>query len=101
MISGAMLIRHPDGAAHTRIHAAKIDCQAAVRLSEDNEERQSALCMMSAHEGKGITGTMPFVGGIDIEKKEEGQIYGCRMATRDPARCRQVRHLFCLSRLQI
>jgi hypothetical protein len=106
MINGTMFIRHPDGAAHTRIHAAKIDCQATVRLSENSEEHQSALCMMSANEGKdiaygemrcvgkkdeckggftfswgrgafkGITGTTPFVGGINIEKTEEGRIYG-------------------------
>ncbi|WHZ15295.1 MAG: hypothetical protein OJF52_002137 [Nitrospira sp.] len=105
-INGTMFIRHPDGAAHTRIHAAKIDCQAIVRLSGNEEERQSALCMMTAHEGKdiaygemrcvgkkdeckgeftfswgrgafkGVTGTTPFVGGINIEQKEEGRIYG-------------------------
>lgn len=105
-ITGTMFIRHPEGAAHTRIHAAKIDCQAIVRLSGNEEERQAALCIMSAHEGKdiaygemrcvgkkddckgeftfswgsggftGITGTTPFVGGINIEQKEEGRIYG-------------------------
>jgi hypothetical protein len=106
LITGTMFIRHPEGAGHARIHAAKIDCQTIVRLSEDKEERQSALCVMTAHEGKdvaygemrcvgkkddcrgeftffwgsgafkGITGTTPFVGGINIERKQEGRIYG-------------------------
>jgi len=105
-ITGTMFIRHPEGAGHSQIHAAKIDCQAVVRITDNKEERQAALCMMTAHEGKdvaygemrctgkkddcrgefsflwgsgafkGITGTTPFVGGINIERKEEGRIYG-------------------------
>lgn len=105
-ITGTMFIRHPEGAGHSRIHAAKIDCQAVVLINDDKEERQNALCVMTAHEGKdvaygevrcvgkkddcrgefafswgsgafkGITGTTPFVGGINIERKEEGRIYG-------------------------
>ncbi len=105
-ITGTMFIRHPEGSGHARIHAAKIDCQTVVRFTENKEERQSALCVMTAHEGKdiaygemrcvgkkddcrgeftfswgngafkGITGTTPFVGGINIERKEEGRIYG-------------------------
>jgi hypothetical protein len=105
-INGTMFIRHPEGSGHSVIHAAKIDCQAIVRLSDGKEERQSALCLMSAHEGrdvaygemrcvgqkddckgefrffwgsgglKGISGTTPFIGGINIERKEEGRIYG-------------------------
>ena len=105
-ITGTMFIRHPEGSGHARIHAAKIDCQTVVRITENKEERQSALCVMTAHEGKdiaygemrcvgkkddcrgeftfswgsggfkGITGTTPFVGGINIERKEEGRIYG-------------------------
>ncbi len=105
-ITGTMFIRHPEGGGHSRIHAAKVDCQAVVLISDDKEERQSALCMMTAHEGKdvaygemrcvgkkddcrgeftfswgsgafkGITGTTPFVGGINIERKEQGRIYG-------------------------
>lgn len=105
-ITGTMFIRHPEGGGHSRIHAAKIDCQTVVHITENTEERQSALCMMTAHEGKdvaygemrctgkkddcrgeftfswgsgafkGITGTTPFVGGINIERKDEGRIYG-------------------------
>ena len=105
-INGTMFIRHPEGSGHALIHAAKIDCQAVVFLSESKEERQSALCIMTTHEGKdvaygemrcvgkkddckgeftfswgsggfkGITGSTPFVGGINIEQKKEGRIYG-------------------------
>lgn len=105
-VTGTMFIRHPQGGGYSRIHAAKIDCQTVAFINEDKEERQAALCMMTAHEGKdiaygemrcigkkddcrgeftfswgsgafkGITGTTPFVGGINIERKKEGRIYG-------------------------
>ena len=105
-MTGTMFIRHPEGSGHALIHAAKIDCQAIIRFSEDREETQTALCIMTAHEGKdvahaelrctgkkdeckgqftftwgsggfkGITGSTPFVGGINIEQKKDGRIYG-------------------------
>ena len=104
-IIGTMFIRHRQESGRALIHAAKIQCQTVVRISGDKEE-QAALCIMTAHEGKdiaygemrcigpkddckgeyaftwgngafkGITGTTPFVGGINIERKEEGRIYG-------------------------
>jgi len=105
-MTGTMFIRHPEGAGHALIHAAKIDCQAIIRFSENKEEHQTALCIMTAHDGKdiahgevrcagkkddcrgeftftwgsggfkGITGATPFVGGINIEQRQEGRIYG-------------------------
>lgn len=104
-ITGTMFIRHRQESGRALIHAAKIQCQTVARISE-NKEEQTALCLMTAHEGKdiaygemrcigkkddcqgtytftwgsgafkGITGTTPFVGGINIERKEEGRIYG-------------------------
>jgi hypothetical protein len=104
-ITGTMFIRHTQGSGRALIHAAKIQCQTVARISE-NKEEQNALCLMTAHEGKdiayaemqcvgkkddcqgkytftwgtgafkGITGTTSFVGGINIERKEEGRIYG-------------------------
>jgi hypothetical protein len=104
-ITGTMFIRHPQGSGRALIHAAKLQCQTVARISE-NKEEQSALCLMTAHEGKdiaygemrcvgkkddcqgkytftwgtgafkGITGTTPFVGGVNIEQREEGRIYG-------------------------
>jgi hypothetical protein len=106
-ITGTMFIRHPEGkSGHTAIHAAKIQCQTVIHLSQTHKEQHTALCVMTAHEGKdtaygemrctgkkddcrgeftftygrggfkGITGTTPFVGGINIEQKSEGRIYG-------------------------
>jgi hypothetical protein len=105
-VTGTMFIRHPEGTDHAVIHAAKIECQTVIRLSEKKEEQHTALCVMTAHEGKdvaygelrctgkkddckgeftftygkgafkGISGKTPFVGGINIERKGEGLIYG-------------------------
>jgi hypothetical protein len=105
-ITGTMFIRHPEESARALIHAAKIECQTVARISENKEEQHTALCVMTAHEGKdvaygemrcagkkdeckgeyiftygsggfkGITGKTPFVGGINIEHKAEGRIYG-------------------------
>lgn len=106
-ISGTLFVKHlPESSAPAQIHAAKLDCQAIFRISENEEEKHTALCIMVAHEGKdlaygeircvgkkdeckgeftfvwgrggfkGITGTTPFVGGIIIENQEEGRIYG-------------------------
>jgi hypothetical protein len=104
-IIGTMFIRHGQELGRALIHAAKIQCQTVARISE-NKEEQSALCLMTAHEGKdiaygemrcvgkkddcqgtytftwgsgglkGITGTTPFIGGINIERKEDSRIYG-------------------------
>ncbi|HJU04763.1 MAG TPA: hypothetical protein VJ692_06375 [Nitrospiraceae bacterium] len=106
MITGTMFIRHPQESARALIHAAKIECQTVIRFSENKEEQHSALCVMTAHEGKdvayaelrctgkkdeckgeftfnygsggfkGISGKTPFVGGINIEQRAEGRIYG-------------------------
>jgi hypothetical protein len=106
-ITGNILVKHfPEGSAPAEIHAGKIDCQAIFRISENNEERHTALCIVRVHEGKdlaygemrcagkkneckgeftfvwggggfkGITGTTPYVGGIFIEDQKEGRIYG-------------------------
>ena len=106
-ITGALLVKHlPDGSAPAQIHAGKLDCQAIFRISENEEEQHTSLCMMRAHEGKdlaygemrcvgkknactgeftfvwgsggfkGITGTTPYVGGIIIENQKEGLING-------------------------
>lgn len=106
-ITGTLLVKHlPDGSAPAQIHAGKLDCQAIFRISENAEERHTALCIMRAHEGKdlaygemrcvgkksectgeftfvwgsggfkGITGTTPYVGGIIIENQKEGLING-------------------------
>jgi hypothetical protein len=88
------------------IHAAKIECQTVILLSRTKQEEHAALCVMTAHEGKdvaygelrcagkkddckgeftftygkgafkGISGKTPFVGGINIEQKQAGRIYG-------------------------
>ncbi|MGH7230118.1 MAG: hypothetical protein ACREJU_02005 [Nitrospiraceae bacterium] len=105
-ITGTMFIRHDEGSARALIHAAKIECYTVARIDEIKEEQQSALCIMTAHEGKDvayaemrcagrkdecqgeytftygsggfkdITGKTPFVGGINIEQRKEGRIYG-------------------------
>ena len=106
-ITGTLLVKHlPEGSAPAQIHAGKIACQAIVHISEDNMQRQTALCIIRAHKDKdlaygemhcvgkkdeckgeftfvcgrggfrGITGTTPYVGGIIIENQKEGQIYG-------------------------
>ena len=106
-ITGTLLVKHlPEGSAPAQIHAGELNCQAIFRISENNEERHAALCIMRVHEGKdlaygemrcagkkdackgeftwvwgkgglkGITGTTPYDGGIYIEQGKEGQIYG-------------------------
>ena len=105
-VTGTMFIRHPEGTAHAMIHAAKIECQTVILLSRTKQEEHAALCVMTAHEGKdvaygelrcagkkddckgeftftygkgafkGISGKTPFVGGINIEQKQAGRIYG-------------------------
>jgi hypothetical protein len=106
-ITGTLFVKHlSEGSAPAQIHAGKIDCQAIFRISETEEERHNALCVIRTHEGKdfaygemqcvgkkdeckgeftfvwgrggfkGITGTTPYVGGIIIEDQKEGMIYG-------------------------
>jgi hypothetical protein len=106
-ITGIILVKHlPEGTAPAEIHAGKLDCQAIFRISENNEERHTALCIVKVHEGKdlaygeircagkkdeckgeftfvwgtggfkGITGKTPYVGGIFVEDQKEGRIYG-------------------------
>jgi hypothetical protein len=106
-ITGTLLVKHlPEGSVPAQIHAGKLDCQAIFRISENDEERHGALCVIRTHEGrdlaygemrcvgkkeeckgeftfiwgmggfKGITGTTPYVGGIIIEDQKEGLIYG-------------------------
>ena len=106
-INGTLLVKHlPEGSVPAQIHAGKIECQAIFRISENNEERHNALCIVRTHEGKdlaygemrcigkkdeckgeftgvwgrggfkGITGMTPYVGGIFIEDQKEGRIYG-------------------------
>jgi hypothetical protein len=106
-ITGTLLVKHlPEGSAPAQIHAGKLDCQAIFRISENEEERHTALCVIRTHEGKdlaygemrcmgkkeeckgeftfvwgrggftGIGGTTPYVGGIIIEDQKEGLIYG-------------------------
>ena len=106
-MTGILLVKHlPEGAAPAQVHATQLDCQAIFRISENEEERHTALCIMRAHDGKdlaygemrcagkkdeckgeftfvwgrggfrGITGTTPYVGAIIIENQKEGQIYG-------------------------
>ncbi|MGH7183700.1 MAG: hypothetical protein ACREJN_17225 [Nitrospiraceae bacterium] len=106
-ITGTLFVKHlPEGSAPAQIHATKLDCQAIFRISENGEERHSALCTIKAHGDKdfaygeircvgkkdeckgeftfvwgrggfkGITGTTPYVGGIHIEEQKEGRIYG-------------------------
>jgi len=107
MITGVILVKHPPaGSAPPQIHKSKMDCQAILHISENQEGPKTGVCIISAHEGKdlaygeircvgkkdeckgdftwvwgkggftGITGTTPYVGGIIVEKQEEGQIYG-------------------------
>ncbi len=106
-VTGTMFVKHlPEGSAPAQIHATKLGCQAIFRISENEEERHTALCIMRAHEGKdlaygeircvgkkdeckgeftfvwgrggfkGISGTTSYVGGIIIENQKEGRIYG-------------------------
>jgi hypothetical protein len=106
-ITGTLFVKHlPEGSAPAQIHKTKMDCQAILRISENEEERQTVLCIIKAHEGKdlaygeircvgkkeeckgeftfvwgsggfkGITGTTPFVGAMFIENQTEGRIYG-------------------------
>ena len=106
-ITGTIFVKHlPEGSAPAQIHAAKMDCQAILHISENEEQPKTVLCIVRAHQGKdlaygeircvgkkgeckgdmtwawgrggfkGITGTTPFVAGIYIEQKKAGRIHG-------------------------
>ena len=106
-ITGTMLVKHlPVGSAPPQIHRGKMDCQAILHISEDQEGPKTGVCIIRAHEDKdlayveircvgvkgeckgdmtwawgkggfkGITGTTPFVAGIYIEQGKAGRIHG-------------------------
>ena len=106
-ITGTMLVKHlPVGSAPAQIHAAKMDCQAILHISENEEQPKTVLCIVRAHKGKdlaygevrcvgkkgdckgeftfvwgrggfkGITGTTPVFASMYIEQQKEGRIYG-------------------------
>ena len=106
-ITGTILVKHlPEGSAPAEIHQTKLDCQAMIHISENQEVQQTALCILRAHQGKdlayveircvgtkgeckgemtwvwgrggfkGITGTTPFVATIYIEQQKAGRIHG-------------------------
>jgi hypothetical protein len=106
-ITGAILVKHlPVGSAPAQIHKGKMDCQAILHISENQEGPKTAVCIIRAHDDKdlayveircagvkgeckgemtwvwgrgglkGITGTTPFVAGIYIEKEKAGRIHG-------------------------
>jgi hypothetical protein len=106
-ITGTMLVKHlPVGSAPPKIHKGKMDCQAILHISENQEGPKTGVCIIRAHEDKdlayveircvgkkgeckgemtwawgrggfkGITGTTPFVAGIYIEQEKEGRIHG-------------------------
>src|SRR6185436_6499517 len=54
-MTGTVLVKHlPEGSAPAQIHASKLDCQTIFRISENGEERHTALCIIRAHEGKDL-----------------------------------------------
>ena len=105
-ITGIILVKRlPKGSVPTEIHADKLDCQAIFRISENNEERHTALCIVKVHEGKdlaygeircaekkdeckgrfmfvwgtggfkGITRKTRYIGWVFVEDQKEGRIY--------------------------
>jgi len=106
-ITGTLLTKHlPEGSAPAQIHKSKMDCQAILHISENQEGPKTGVCIIRAHEGKdlayveircvglkgeckgempwawgkggfkGITGTTPFGAGIFIEQGKAGRIHG-------------------------
>jgi len=106
-ITGTVLVKHlPEGSAPAQIHKGKMDCQAILHISENQEGPKTGVCIIRAHEDKdiayveircvgtkgeckgdmtwawgrggfkGITGTTPFVATIYIEQEKEGRIHG-------------------------
>jgi hypothetical protein len=77
-ITGTLLVKHlPEGSTPAQIHASKLDCQAMFRISENEEERHSALCIMRAHEDKDLAyGEMRCVGKKNECKGEFTFVWG-------------------------
>jgi len=106
-ITGNILVKHlPVGSAPPQIHKGKMDCQAILHVSENQEGPKTGVCIIRAHEDKdlayveircigkkgeckgemtwawgrggfkGVTGTTPFVAAIYIEQEKEGRIHG-------------------------
>ncbi|THJ25231.1 MAG: hypothetical protein CAF45_001635 [Nitrospira sp. CG24E] len=106
-ITGTMLVKHhPVGSAPSQIHKGKMDCQAILHISENQEGPKTGVCVIRAHEDKdlayveircvgtkgeckgemtwawgkggfkGITGTTPFAASIYIEQGKAGRIHG-------------------------
>ena len=106
-ITGTILVKHlPVGSAPAQIHKTKMDCQAILHISENQEGPKTGVCIIRAHADKdlayveircvgtkgeckgemtwvwgrggfkGITGTTPFVAGIYIEQQKAGRIHG-------------------------
>ena len=106
-ITGSILVQHlPVGSVPAQIHKGKIDCQAILHISENQEGPKTGVCIIRAHGDKdvayveircvgvkgeckgemtwawgkggfkGITGTTPFVSVIYIEKEKAGRIHG-------------------------
>ena len=102
-----MLVKHlPVGLAPPQIHKGRMDCQAILHISENQEGPKTGVCIIRVHEDKdiayveircvglkgeckgemtwawgkggfkGITGTTPFVSVIYIEKAKAGRIHG-------------------------
>jgi hypothetical protein len=106
-ITGSILVQHlPVGSAPAQMHKGKIDCQAILHISENQEGPKTGVCIIRAHGEKdvayveircvgvkgeckgemtwawgkggfkGITGTTPFVSVIYIEQDKAGRIHG-------------------------
>ena len=106
-ITGTMLVKHlPVGSAPPQVHKGKMNCQAILHISENQEGPKTGVCIIRTHEDKdfayaeirctgnkgeckgemtwawgkggfkGITGTTPFVSTIYIEQEKAGRIHG-------------------------
>jgi len=106
-ITGAILVKHlPVDSAPPQVHKGKMDCQAILHISENNEGPKTGVCLIRAHDDKdlayveircvgnkgeckgdmtwawglggfaGITGTTPFNASIIIEKEKAGRVHG-------------------------
>jgi hypothetical protein len=106
-ITGSILVKHlPEGSAPPQVHKGKMDCQAILHISENQEGPKTGVCVLRAHEDKdlayvgircvgtkgeckgemtwvwgrggfkGITGTTPFVAGIYIEQEKAERVHG-------------------------
>ena len=65
-MTGILLVKHlPEGAAPAQVHATQLDCQAIFRISENEEERHTALCIMRAHDGKDLA-----YGECDVRERK-------------------------------